>query len=248
MLKCSHILCRVNDIAEVVRNYEALGFSVQWGSAPERALNALIWFEEGPFIELFQVPKSLTFLIPPLGLLFGRAAGRRWTYWAKAKEGWCDVALEPDERAAVQGQPQNVGRVEQLAAIRQSLREAGLATSRVIHGNRTRPDRTKVKYSLFTTEPLGLPFIVSVYDPPQRPEMIRHPNGATGIGWVRMGVAAEHLPAMKLLAAGDRWLRFEDAPQTKVLEVGLSGLDDLLDASRMHGAVLKPAGQELVRI
>lgn len=245
MLKCSHILCRVDDIAEVVRNYEALGFSVQWGSAPERALNALIWFEEGPFIELFEVPKSLTFLIPPLGLFFGRAAGRRWAYWGKSEEGWCDVALEPDERAVVQGQS-NIGRVEQLAAIRQSLREAGLATSRLIHGSRTRPDRSKVKYSLFTTEPLGLPFVVSVYDPPQRPETIRHCNGATGIEWVRMGVAAEHMSAMKLLADGDRWLRFADAPQTKVLAVGLSGLNDVLDASRMHGAVLKPAGQWMV--
>lgn len=248
MLKCSHILCKVDDISKVVRNYEALGFCVQWGSAPERALNAMIWFEEGPFIELFQIPKSLMFFIPPLGLIFGRAAGRRWAYWAKAEEGWCDVALEPDERAALFGQLQYAGRVEQLAAIRQSLREAGLATSRLIHGSRTRPDRTKVKYSLFATEPLGLPFVVSVYDPPQRPGKIRHPNGATGIEWVRMGVAAEHLPAMQLLAAGDKWLRFADAPQTRVLEVGLSGLRGTLDDSRMHGAVVKSAEHDPIRM
>ncbi|MBY9080393.1 VOC family protein [Paenibacillus sp. HN-1] len=243
MLKCSHILCRVDNVADVVRNYEALGFTVQWGSAPKRALNAFIWFEEGPFIELFQIPKSLTFFIPPLGLLFGRAAGRRWAYWAKVQEGWCDVALEPDDSATVHGDAGSVGRVEQLAAIRQSLRRSGLKTSRLIHGSRTRPDNVKVSYSLFATEPLGLPFVVSLYDPPQRPEKIRHSNGATGIEWVRMGIAAEHRSAMRLLVEEDRWLRLVNAPQTKVLEVGLAGLQASLEGSRLHGAVFKPAVQ-----
>ena len=71
MLKCSHILCKVNNISNLFRDYEALGFSVEWGSAPERAHNALLWFKEGPFIEFLQMPKPVTYLSLPLGLVYG---------------------------------------------------------------------------------------------------------------------------------------------------------------------------------
>jgi hypothetical protein len=235
MLKCSHILCRVSNIAEAVRNYESQGFAVQWGSAPERAMNALIWFEVGPFIELFQFPRSLRLFIPPLGLIYGRTAGKRWAYWAHNSEGWCDIALEPDERAGAGGT--SADRVRELEAIKAAVHESGLSTSRVIHGRRTRPDGCKVKYSLFATGPIGLPFVVSAYDPPQRPDSIIHPNGAKGIAWVKMGVSEKLLPSMRVLSDGDRWLRVIPSPQTGVLEVGLAGLRQKLDTSRLHGAV-----------
>ncbi len=37
MLKCSHIICKVASIANVVRDYQSLGFHMEWGSAPKRA-------------------------------------------------------------------------------------------------------------------------------------------------------------------------------------------------------------------
>ncbi|GIQ70291.1 hypothetical protein DUZ99_06035 [Xylanibacillus composti] len=236
MLKCSHILCRVNNIAEVVRDLEAEGFSVEWGSAPERSLNALLWFEEGPFIEFFQIPKPLTVLIPPLGLVYGRVAGKRWAYWSRSPQGWCDVALEPDEREGA-----GAKRIQDLKAVKSAVNRAGISTSRLIHGRRTRPDGLKVNYSLFATEPLGLPFVVSAYDPPQRPDRIEHPNGASRVEWVKMGVAEEHLPSFQTLVNGDRWLKVVPSPQTGVLEVCLSGLTHTPDPGRLHGAVFATA-------
>ncbi|MBN3527029.1 VOC family protein [Paenibacillus apiarius] len=236
MLKCSHILCRVNNIAHAVRDYEALGFSMQWGSAPERAHNALLWFEEGPFIEFFQIPKRLTYLIPPLGLIYGQVARKRWTHWAKSAEGWCDVALEPADRERERTQEDGIDDGRDLTAIKSAIAQAGVSTSRVIHGKRTRPDGLQVKYSLFATEPIGLPFVVSAYDPPQRPEKIEHPNGATGVEWVRMEVAEHHLRSFQALSAGDKWLKTESASQTRVLEVCLAGLNKNLDAKLLHGA------------
>lgn len=241
MLKCSHILCKVNNISDVVGDYEAEGFSIQWGSSPERALNALLWFEKGPFIEFFQIPKPLTFLIPPLGLIYGRAAGKRWAYWSKCSEGWCDVAMEPEERTSEASHGPGADRIRDLEAVKSAVNQAGISTSRMIHGRRTRPDGLKVKYSLFAPEPIGLPFVVSAYDPPQRPERIEHPNGASGVEWVKMGVADDRLHSFQFLAKEDKWLKAVSSPRTGVLEVCLSGLTKTLDPSRLHGAVFTTA-------
>ncbi|MCG7409835.1 VOC family protein [Paenibacillus sp. ACRRX] len=241
MLKCSHILCKVDNISQVVRDYEALGFTMQWGSAPNRANNALLWFEQGPFIEFFQIPKPLTYFIRPLGLFYGQVAGRRWSYWAKAASGWCDLALEPEEQDMEHTQGGAVDDGRDLTVIKEAIDLAGVATSRVIHGRRTRPDGQKVKYSLFATEPLGLPFVVSTYDPPQRPLRITHPNGARGVEWVKMEVAEHQMDLFHALSQNDKWLRVDTSSHirhSKVIEVGLSGLCQTLDSKLLHGAVI----------
>ncbi len=236
MLKCSHISCKVNNLAEVVRDYEALGFTMQWGSSPERAMNALLWFEEGPFIEFFQVPKPFTYFSLPLGLIYGRPASQRWKHWCQAAEGWCDLALEPNDDLPTTSEA-GKEKGQDLADIKRIVKKMGIATSRVINGQRTRPDGITVKYSLFATKPVGLPFVVSAYDPPQRPLKIKHQNGATGVEWVKVGVAANQLSQFQAISAGDQWLKIEPAPQTQVLEVCLTGLEKKLDSRKAHGAV-----------
>jgi len=237
MLKCSHILCKVNNISNLVRDYEAVGFSIEWGSAPERAHNALLWFEEGPFIEFFQIPKLFTYLSLPLGLVYGWAAGKRWAHWSRSSEGWCDVALEPADKKNESTQGAGTENVQDLTAIKQAINQAGVSTSRVINGKRIRPDGLKVKYSFFSPEPVGLPFVVSAYDPPQRPEKIKHPNGASGVEWLKMEVAESQLRQFQTLSKGDKWLKVESSSQTRVLEVGLSGLEKNFDSGYLHGAV-----------
>jgi hypothetical protein len=236
MLKCSHITFKVNNIADVIRDYQALGFSIEWGSAPERANNALLWFEQGPFIEFFQIPRPFAYLSFPLGLIYGNAAGERWRAWSKAGEGWCDVALEPDH-IHDQEMPDAAENRRILRRIKSAVNNAGISTSRIIKGRRIRPDGMKVRYSLFAPVPSGLPFIVSNYDPPQRPEKIEHPNGASGVEWVKMGVSKDLLHQFSALTAGDPWLRMEPSAKTSVMEIGLYGLKKRLEAKLLHGAV-----------
>lgn len=246
MLKCSHILCKVNNISNLVRDYEELGFSIEWGSAPERAHNALLWFKEGPFIEFFQMPKSLAFLSLPFGLVNGWAAGKRWAHWARSSEGWCDVALEPADIKNETTQGAGIENVKDLTTIKQTINQMGVSTSRVINGKRIRPDGLKVKYSFFSPEPVGLPFVVSAYDPPQRPEKIEHPNGASGVEWLKMEVAESQLRQFQTLSKGDKWLKVESSSQTRVLEVRLSGLRRHLDLRRLHGAVITTAEKKSI--
>ena len=236
MLKCSHIICKVENIAAVVRDYQALGFAMEWGSAPERVQNALLWFEQGPFIEFFQIPGAFTYLSFPLGLIYGNAAGKRWRYWSKAGEGWCDVALEPEHINNLEI-PDAAANQGKLRRIKLAVNSSGISTSRIIKGRRIRPDGIEVRYSLFAPAPASLPFVVSHYDPPQRPEKIRHPNGASGVEWVKMGVAEDLISRFRALTLGDQWLRIEPSVKTSVMEVGLHGLKTRLDPGFLHGAI-----------
>lgn len=226
-LRCSHILCKVDDIHTLVRDYQDLGFTVEWGSAPERAHNALIWFEEGPFLEFFELAATSTLLRWPLGLAFGAAAADRLVSWARPGQGWRDLAVETDTTS--------------LTATRAELRNAGVATSRVIKGKRTRPDGRVVRYEFLATRPADLPFVVSAYDPPQRPPRVAHPNGARGVRRVHMGVASSMRPAFDALVANDPYLAVVPAATTGPLSVELAGLTDDLDESKLHGAVMTPA-------
>lgn len=226
MLRCSHVICRVEDIHALVRDYQDLGFTMEWGAAPDRAHNAFVRFADGPFLEFYELAPRARMLRWPLGLAYGFAAGDRIARWALPGEGCRDVAVETD--------------ATRLAATRAALRAAGVATSRVIKGRRTRPDGQQVRYEFLATRPGGLPFVVSAYDPPQRPERIVHPNGARRIGRVRLDVTAADRPVLERLVGGDPHLELTSAATTVVRGVTLDGLAGELDAAKLHGAVLTP--------
>ncbi|GAA1943606.1 VOC family protein [Kitasatospora viridis] len=228
MLRCSHLVHKVDDIRAAVRDLTELGFTVEYGSDPAKAHNALIWFAAGPFLEFYQLHPAARLLRGPMGLAFGRAAGQRLARWAESGEGWRDLALETDALT--------------LDATRADLRAAGLPVSRVIKGCRTRPDGQPVRYQFLAPRPAHLPFVVSAYDPPQRPAQVTHPNGALGISTVRYGVAeADRARFAALIGPDDPWLRTEPAPRTGPLRVELAGLAAELDPEKLHGAAFAPA-------
>ncbi|TMC12765.1 MAG: VOC family protein [Chloroflexi bacterium] len=164
MLRCSHLLCTVHDLGQAVKDFRDLGFTVEWGSDPRRAHNALIWFPEGPFIELAHFP-------PSVGASADGALGERLARWVAPGEGWRDVALETD--------------ATDLAGARTWLEAAGVDVSPVMDGMRVRPDGEEVRYQYLMPHSARLPFVVSAYDPPQRPEAVTHPNGASPAGCAR---------------------------------------------------------------
>ncbi|MFC0623425.1 VOC family protein [Kribbella deserti] len=223
MLRCSHILCKVDDIRAVIADYTDLGFTMTWGSRPDKAHNALLWFGAGPFVEFFELPSRASALRWPVGLAFGAPAGRRIADWARPGEGWRDVALETDAL--------------DLRAEHAELK-ALMPVSRVLKGRRTRPDGQVVRYQFLAPDPVGLPFVVSSYDPPQRPAVITHPNGATGIAKVHMTVAPADRAAYDALIADDPWLVPQPGERTGVTGVELAGTTALLDPAKLHGAQL----------
>lgn len=232
MLRCSHVLCRIENVRKTVDELTELGFSVAWGSAPEKAHNALVWFPEGPFLEFFTFPSALRVLRWPVAARFGRGMGDRFARWARAGGGWRDVALETDDL--------------DLTATRDRLTAGGLTVSRIFRNGRTRPDGERVRYQFMSPRPAVLPFVVSSYDPPQRPDGVTHPNGATGVQAVHYGIRPEHRADYDRLIGQDRWLRPQPATTTGVLEVELAGLTTPLAlTSGLHLVPARPKEPQL---
>ena len=68
-MKVSHILYKVKDLDEAVRKYRADGFVVEYGK-PKNPHNALVYFSEGLFLEVFKqssMPKFAKSILRLLG-------------------------------------------------------------------------------------------------------------------------------------------------------------------------------------
>ncbi|WP_103865743.1 VOC family protein [Aquimarina sp. I32.4] len=235
MLKCSHIVYKVDNIQQVVEDYKALGFSPVWGSTPEKAHNAFLWFDEGPYIEFFQLPKKFEFLKYPLHLFYGRSAGQRWQQWAKTTEGWCDLALEPQEY--IENTDKNVPEYPlDIKTIKNEMNKSGISASRIIRNKRINPGGEKVKYKVFCPNPEGFPFVFSGYETPQKPEGIKHANGATKIAWVKLDMDSAYIDQFQEFIKEDKYIKAIPSSQTRVFDVGLSGLKLDLNPDYLHGA------------
>lgn len=229
MLKCSHILFKVNNLQEAFEDFSKQGFTVSWGSAKEKAHNAFIWFEEGPFIELFELPSFLKILALPLRLLKGRSAGSRWKKWGNAPEGLCDIALEPTDDA----------HAFDLTVIHEKLLSKGLSPSKIIKGKRVRPDGQKVHYNFILVSPYSLPFVVSLHDPPQRPTQVVHENGATGISKVTLALTEPNLQAYQKLCEDDPWIQTLVRDRECIEQLELNGLSTDVNERKIYG--IKPS-------
>ncbi|ANN15962.1 hypothetical protein SD37_10125 [Amycolatopsis orientalis] len=213
-MKCSHVLLKVDDLHQAVRDFRELGFTVDYASAERKARHAHIWFRTGPIVELLTTPPGASLMALPLNLAFGRGGGPRMTRWARAAEGFCDAAV---------------------LAGREELRRAG----RVVDWKRTKPDGSTTKFAFTYPREDRAPFLVPPYEPPQHPEKVVHANGAEAVSRVIVDVASADSAAFDRLTAGGEF-ELRTADVTAIRAVELAGLKAELDPALLHGACFLP--------
>lgn len=229
MMRSSHILCKVHDLQSAVKAWEALGFTVQLGDAPGKALNALIWFETGPFIELIDMEKAQ----PPailrwlMKVVFPGGMMRRFDAWRAAPEGWCDFALETHEGSVTP----EVKR----------LRDQGMKVFGPVKNQRTPADsETITTQTAFPYDP-ALPFLMGAYRPDPRPKSIGHKNGATAVSSVTFALPDESRAAlMSIIDNDDPWLKLVAGP-AGVRSIALQGLSRPIDPNAANLAIIEAA-------
>ncbi len=229
MMRSSHILCKVHDLDAAVKGWEDLGFTVQLGDAPGKAINALIWFENGPFIELIDMKKAqppaifrwLMKIVSPRGML------RRFDAWRAAPEGWCDFAIETHEGSVTP----EVKR----------LREMGMKIFGPVKNQRTPPDSVSITTQTAFPHNPALPILMGAYQPDPRPQTITHENGATAVASVTVSVPDECRADWSLaLDDNDPWLTLVSGPPA-VKSVTLEGLARRIDSAAANQAIIEPA-------
>lgn len=230
MLKISHIQCRVNNIKEAVNNFERAGFQVEWGRNPKNSLNAFIWFEEGPFIELFEMKRFMLPIGFPLGLIYGASMRARWMKWMTRHEGLIDFALE--------GSNEEMAKQENINVLRRDLNYLGISTSKVLNGRRKKPSGEVITYGFFSLTPSELPFVVSAYSTPQRPKHIDHANGSKYIQSMSINCTKEVLEVLNEILIDNVTLTINMDQVCKINSITIKGLSEKIDTRLLHGANL----------
>lgn len=218
---CSHVLLWVRDLHEAVANFRNAGFCVTYATPKARAQHAHIWFSQGPIIELLTTPRHARLFKWPIDCLAGRGAGRRMLRWPAQGEGFCDLALLCDEQA--------------LASRLGWLNANGVRMGRAVSWKRTCEDGSHTRFRFVYPRNEHLPFLVTPYQPAQHPTRLVHPNGATALAAIQLGVKPSDQPAIDLLAGHNPLLLTRPAERTGVQAVAIAGLERTLT---LHGAQL----------
>ncbi|MEM9464875.1 MAG: VOC family protein [Actinomycetota bacterium] len=216
-LRLSHILQRVTDLPAAVADAEAAGFTVHWGSDPDHAHNALVWFEDGPFLELFAVPPFDESLAEVYVQHAGPGSVLRSRRWATMDDGWCDYALETDD--------------DDLGEVMDRCSANGMAIGPKFRPNRALPGGGAVEWDLAFPHAGDLPFVMGAYAPAQRPTTVTHANGATAITSISVAHADPERHVAELA-------RYADTDTLAGVEIIAGGRDDDVVITAVHAAGL----------
>ena len=92
-MKVSHVLYKTNNLEASFKEFEKLGYKVVYGSR-KKPHNALIYFSEGPYIELLEKAPVSSFLKAILRLLGKGKVVDRFNSWENSTEGFFEICLE----------------------------------------------------------------------------------------------------------------------------------------------------------
>lgn len=182
-MKVGHILYKVDNLQKAVEEYQSKGFVVEYGTK-KNPYNALIYFSDGPYLELFHrsgMPRFAKLLLRLLGK--GYMVDRMNT-WDSAREGLLAVCLEGDN--------------QNITAEMSLLKQAGQQFYKI---NATRHDthHRVLAYTCAFPEDMRLPFLMSAFSTDPRPKNFIHPNGAKRISHVQLRTAVELMPLISEL-------------------------------------------------
>ncbi|WDV48120.1 hypothetical protein PV797_10580 [Clostridiaceae bacterium M8S5] len=172
----------------------------------------MIWFEEGPFIELFTFNLSFSakFVLGGiLKLLRKEALLNRFNLYGTSTEAFCDMSIETHER--------------ELTTWTQLISDQNYTYDKMT-GRRINVKGEKLDWQLAVPKNIKLPFLMSAYNIPQRPSKIQHPNGAKSIRKVVYGTSAPCQELINMLTKDDLILQDDKG----IIDVIIDGWDHTL--------------------
>lgn len=182
-MKVSHVLYKTNNLEECVVKFKNMGFEVEFGSKTNPH-NALIYFSEGPYIELLKkapVPFYINLLLRVVGK--GKVADR-FKYWKTVEEGFFGLCLENHETDFKE---------EEKILIKNQQNYFITKSSRTDNLNRV------LKWKLLFPYELKLPFLMTYFNIDPKPKNFVHPNGIKRIKRISFGTDKKHISIIEEL-------------------------------------------------
>ena len=186
-MELSHILYKVNDLRGAVSHFREQGFHVEFGSK-RRPTNALIYFSEGPYVELLERAPVSALAKLLLRCIGKGAVARRFEAWDNADEGWFEICLENhrDDFA------------EEVEVMKRHGEPHFITSSA-----RTDPSGRRLTWRLLFPLNNALPFLMTYFNVDPKPVAFVHPNGVVGIDRVQYRAQSGCVSLLKALCEDD---------------------------------------------
>lgn len=183
-MKLSHVIYRGRTLEEAVHKFTDLGFKVEYGSK-EHPHNALIYFSEGPYIELLADAPVSSFKLFLLRLIGKGKIADRFVNWGRGDEGFFEICLENYEED-----------FREEEKIMQSFDQSYFITK----SKRLDPKDRLLKWKMLFPMEKRLPFFMTYFNVNPKPKDFVHPNGFKKIKEVSYPVEQkEWMPLLKAL-------------------------------------------------
>jgi hypothetical protein len=187
-MKVSHVLFKTNDLKKTIKEFEKSGFKVEYGSK-KKPHNALIYFSEGPYIEILE-KAPITSLIKLILRFIGKGyLLERFTSWENAQEGFFEICLENN--------------ASNFRAEKQLLNKFGEKYF-VTQSKRIDPMNRVLKWKLLFPSQINIPFFMTPFNINPKPKNFAHPNKINRIKKISYYTEANIIPIINELCNDDR--------------------------------------------
>lgn len=186
-MKVSHVLYKTNNLEASFKEFEKLGYKVVNGSR-KKPHNALIYFSEGPYIELLEKAPVSSFLKVILRLLGKAKVVDRFNSWENSTEGFFEICLENNTT--------NFKKEEKILA---KFEEGYFITNskRIDVSNRV------LKWKLLFPNQIKIPFLMTQFNINPKPKNFVHPNKIKRIKQISYSTEASIIPVINELCNDD---------------------------------------------
>jgi len=164
-MKVSHVLFKTNDLKKTFKEFEKSGFKVEYGSK-KKPHNALIYFSEGPYIEILEKAPVSSFIKLILRFIGKGYLAERFTSWENAQEGFFEICLENN--------------TSNFRAEKKLLKQLGEKYF-VTQSKRIDPMNRILKWKLLFPRQIKIPFLMTPFNINPKPKNFIHPNKITRI-------------------------------------------------------------------
>ena len=204
MMRSGHLIYKVKNLQEAVKEWEAKGFVVEYGRK-EKPNNALIYFSQCPYIELLE-NTGIPVIAKVIAKLFGRSKNlERFFYWDECEEGWQGLCIEKDS-----------GDLDEEVNF---LAKRGIKGLLLNNLKRIDTKNRELRYRCFFPHGTSFPFLMTYFSIDPKPKNFTHPNGIKEIKKIVFKISPAQAKILKELVQDQTLVILEDENENGIVEV-----------------------------